>query len=138
MYDRRSRHRRIKTNIAMSAWMPQTSCLNVHLRLPSDEVYHFCLPSLLISCPVTMVFIKNPTFMFLSALAALSFLAMEIQADCRPMCCDAVVPSISPSRKVGLNCSKGGLDCGFSGQIQACCGRISPFGQSSGTGIDCQ
>ncbi|OAQ24231.1 hypothetical protein K457DRAFT_82285 [Linnemannia elongata AG-77] len=76
--------------------------------------------------------------MFLSALAALSILAMGTQAACRPMCCDAVVSSITPAGKVGLGCSPGGIDCGFSGQIQACCVRISPVGTQTGTGIGCE
>ncbi|EXU95005.1 hypothetical protein X797_011912 [Metarhizium robertsii] len=59
------------------------------------------------------------------------------RSRCRPMCCDALINSVSPGGEIGINCSPGGLDCGFSGQIDACCVRISPLGLKSGTGIGC-
>jgi hypothetical protein len=58
--------------------------------------------------------------------------------NCRPMCCDAIVSSISPPGKIGLNCVLGGIDCSFSGQVDSCCIRFSPIGANSGTAIGCQ
>ncbi|PPQ68089.1 hypothetical protein CVT25_014252 [Psilocybe cyanescens] len=62
-------------------------------------------------------------------LATLPFMvsAADAAADapsCQQFCCDAVVPSIRPAGNVGINCNRGGLDCGFSGQVQACCVRL--------------
>ncbi|KAH9483562.1 hypothetical protein JR316_0003032 [Psilocybe cubensis] len=79
---------------------------------------------------------------FLSAIAlALSTLPFMASAaatapECRPFCCDALVPSIRPAGNVGINCSPG-FDCPFGGQISACCVRLAPNGAETGTGIGC-
>ncbi|EFY91073.1 hypothetical protein J3459_011906 [Metarhizium acridum] len=62
----------------------------------------------------------------------------EESANCRSVCCDAIVPSIFPSGRVGINCHWDELlDCGFSGQVDSCCEAIVPFGVKDGTGIRC-
>ncbi|KAH6908766.1 hypothetical protein BKA70DRAFT_1426656 [Coprinopsis sp. MPI-PUGE-AT-0042] len=56
---------------------------------------------------------------------------------CAPYCCDAVVPSTQPVGFIGIKCFAGGIDCGFSGQIPACCQGIASPSSSGGTGIGC-
>ncbi|KAF8574192.1 hypothetical protein K439DRAFT_1249388, partial [Ramaria rubella] len=44
---------------------------------------------------------------------------------CKPVCCDLVVLSSTPPGKAGINCSQGGIDCGFSGQVHGCCEAVN-------------
>ncbi|KAH9483564.1 hypothetical protein JR316_0003034 [Psilocybe cubensis] len=80
---------------------------------------------------------------FLSAIAlALSTLPFMASAAatapaCSAFCCDAVVPSVRPGGNVGINCTPGGLDCGFHGQTTACCVRLTPIGARTGTAVGC-
>ncbi|KAF8060730.1 hypothetical protein FPV67DRAFT_1511284 [Lyophyllum atratum] len=76
---------------------------------------------------------------FVSTIAAV-FLAIPLVAaqGCQPMCCSAVVPSTNPAGQVGLDCTPGGFDCGFSGLVTTCCSRLAPFGARTGTAIGCQ
>lgn len=46
--------------------------------------------------------------------------------QCQPSCCDVLVISDDKSI-IGINCTPGGIDCGFSGQITACCESINPL-----------
>jgi len=72
---------------------------------------------------------------FASAITALLLaLPLVAAAGCKPMCCDAVVASITPSGKFGIACTLGGIDCGFSLQIDACCTALT-FGNNA---IGCQ
>ncbi|KDR71303.1 hypothetical protein GALMADRAFT_102704 [Galerina marginata CBS 339.88] len=68
----------------------------------------------------------------------LSIPLMAVAQQCRPMCCDAVVQSVLPPGKVGINCQVGGIDCPFSGQVRACCATVVPLGGIRGTGVLCQ
>ncbi|PPQ81382.1 hypothetical protein CVT25_015903 [Psilocybe cyanescens] len=92
-------------------------------------------------------------------LATLPFMVSAAATDaaaCRAFCCDAVVPGVRPAGNVGseqpymydiylqadyfwqVNCSAGGLDCGFHGQVTACCVRFGSLGATSGAAIGCQ
>lgn len=75
--------------------------------------------------PTSIPLSLQQTKMF-SHLLPMFFLALSVNAACQPMCCDAVVQSISPPGKIAIRCTQGGLDCGFSGQVYACCERLSP------------
>lgn len=44
--------------------------------------------------------------------------------QCKSSCCDVLVLSDDKSI-IGINCSEGGIDCVFSGQITACCENIN-------------
>ncbi|OAA37223.1 hypothetical protein NOR_07239 [Metarhizium rileyi] len=58
--------------------------------------------------------------------------------QCRGMCCDAIVDSVSPGGKIGIGCTPGGVDCGFHGQVNACCIRFTPIGVFSGSAVGCE
>ncbi|KAI7826176.1 hypothetical protein BC939DRAFT_447146 [Gamsiella multidivaricata] len=79
-----------------------------------------------------MTFIKSSTCLFLSVLAVVSCLMMGTSGE--PACCDAVVPSSSPSGKIGLFCFRGGLDCAFSRQVTTDCEHFT----SERIGLDCK
>lgn len=52
------------------------------------------------------------------------FINLVYSQECKPSCCDVLVMGDDNSI-VGINCSEGGIDCGFSGQITACCESIN-------------
>uniref|UniRef100_A0A8H7Y4F7 Hydrophobin n=1 Tax=Psilocybe cubensis TaxID=181762 RepID=A0A8H7Y4F7_PSICU len=57
------------------------------------------------------------------------------EPQCKPLCCDAVVPSARSNGNVGLNCTPVGIvECGFNGQVDACCTRVVPSEAFKGTG----
>ncbi|TEB20572.1 hypothetical protein FA13DRAFT_854814 [Coprinellus micaceus] len=79
----------------------------------------------------------------LSSLVVALFPATAIAQGC-PLqdsyCCDASVKGSGPAmdgKDVGINCVRGGFDCGFGGQVTGCCARLAPLGGARGTGIDC-
>ncbi|KAK3810890.1 MAG: hypothetical protein J3Q66DRAFT_287290 [Benniella sp.] len=74
----------------------------------------------------------------LSATMAFNFMMMANAQETRPFCCDATIPSVNPPGKVGIGCTPDGIDCGFAGQVQAQCVRLSPIGASVGTAVGCQ
>ncbi|KAJ6522450.1 hypothetical protein B0H19DRAFT_1277331 [Mycena capillaripes] len=59
---------------------------------------------------------------------------MVTAQKCRPVCCDAIVLDVD-SQKVGIHCTSGGLDCGFTGQVAACCKIIVPIGEHTGRDV---
>ncbi|TEB27748.1 hypothetical protein FA13DRAFT_1691165 [Coprinellus micaceus] len=44
--------------------------------------------------------------------------------ECSPACCNVLVKGADDST-VGLTCTPGGIDCGFSGQVTACCETVN-------------
>ncbi|PPQ87624.1 hypothetical protein CVT25_005809 [Psilocybe cyanescens] len=80
-------------------------------------------------------------------------------AACIQVCCDALVQGVRPPGITGINCTPDSIgDCGFGGQVNACCARIvrdlhyaclpklltamtwiqAPNGVRTGTGIGCE
>ncbi|KAJ7880822.1 hypothetical protein B0H13DRAFT_1891632 [Mycena leptocephala] len=59
-----------------------------------------------------------------------------VTAKCQGIksCCD-VVFATADSQKLGLNCSPGGIDCGISGQVTACCESIQRLTKGSGESL---
>jgi hypothetical protein len=59
---------------------------------------------------------------------------VNCQSGCQPACCDVLAVSDDKSI-IGIDCTPGGIDCAFSGQITACCGSINQFTK---VGNNCQ
>ncbi|KDR67484.1 hypothetical protein GALMADRAFT_1076623 [Galerina marginata CBS 339.88] len=57
--------------------------------------------------------------------SVLLFFPLMAAAACQPMCCDAIVASLSPPGHLGINCHAGGLYCDYEGQVAACCARLT-------------
>ncbi|KAF9554798.1 hypothetical protein CPC08DRAFT_821459 [Agrocybe pediades] len=72
----------------------------------------------------------------LQAVLPLAMGAALAEQACKPVCCDAIVPSANPQGKIGINCSEGGFDCGFGLQVNGCCARV--LQGPTHTGIGCQ
>ncbi|EDQ99270.1 uncharacterized protein LACBIDRAFT_316802 [Laccaria bicolor S238N-H82] len=66
---------------------------------------------------------------FASTIAAvlLTIPFMTGAAACSPACCDIIVNSVEPAGTSGISCTPGGIDCGFVGQITACCQSVNPL-----------
>ncbi|TEB20571.1 hypothetical protein FA13DRAFT_1736203 [Coprinellus micaceus] len=66
-------------------------------------------------------------FFTLALASVLTFSSTAVGQDCpKPACCDVLVKGADDTN-VGLNCTEGGIDCTFGGQVKACCESINSF-----------
>ncbi|KAI8873965.1 hypothetical protein GQ42DRAFT_1053 [Ramicandelaber brevisporus] len=70
----------------------------------------------------------------MKVLALFLLISVVAAQGCKPACCDILVKADDDST-VGLNCTPGGDDCPFSGQLTACCEGINGLTK---IGVNCK